>query len=98
MAPTIFSSQRICQIPLAKKYLCWKRHCEGAIVSLYCKCKAGSRVVGCCVHILSELWYPSFARHKFTSVKGVRNRADHLDDAAFVVDESDSVAQSPTEE
>uniref|UniRef100_A0A8W8JDM5 Uncharacterized protein n=1 Tax=Magallana gigas TaxID=29159 RepID=A0A8W8JDM5_MAGGI len=33
--------------------------------------------------------YWELTRHKFTS---------YLDDAAFVVDESDSVAQSPTEE
>lgn len=82
----------------AKKYLCWIRNCEGAIVSWYCKCKAGSRVVGCCAHITSVLWYLAFARHQFTSVKGVRNWADHLDDAARVVDESDSGAESPTEE
>lgn len=82
----------------AKKYRYWIRHCEGAIVSWYCKCKAGSRVVGCCAHITSVLWYLAFARHQFTSVKGVRNWADHLDDAARVVDESDSGAESPTEE
>ncbi|XP_062596761.1 uncharacterized protein LOC134258244 [Saccostrea cucullata] len=79
----------------AKKYLCWIRHSEGVIVSWYCKCKAGSRVVGCCAHITSVLWYLSFARHQSKPLKGVRNWADHLEDA---VDESDSGAESPTEE
>lgn len=82
----------------AKKYQCWIHHREGAILSWYCKCKAGSRVVGCCAHITSVLWYLAYARHKSTPVKGVRNWADHLDDAARVVDESDSGSESPTEE
>lgn len=81
-----------------KKYQCWVHHGEGAILSWYCKCKARSRVVGCCAHITSVLWYLAYARHQSTPVKGVRNLADHLDDAGRVVDESDSGSESLTEE
>lgn len=47
----------------AKKYY-YRIHCgEGVVLALYCKCKAGSRVVGCNAHIFSVFGYLSYARH-----------------------------------
>ncbi|GFT58431.1 uncharacterized protein TNCV_2119261 [Trichonephila clavipes] len=35
----------------------------------YCQCKVESRVVGCCVHIASVLWYLVYWRHNHTQTK-----------------------------
>lgn len=29
----------------------------------YCQCKTGARVVGCCAHIASVLWYLGYVGH-----------------------------------
>lgn len=48
----------------AEKYF-YRIHCgEGVVQAWYCKCKAGSRVVGCKAHIFSVFGYLSYARHK----------------------------------
>jgi hypothetical protein len=82
----------------AKKYLCWIQYVDGVIKSWYCKCKAGSRVVGCCAHITSVVWYLSHGRHQQKPVQGVRDWTEHLEDAARVIDESDSDEASGAEE
>lgn len=81
----------------AKKYYCWIQYGEGVVQAWYCKCKAGSRVVGCCAHITSVVWYLAYARHQETPVLGVQDWAVHLEDAARVIDETDS-EESGTEE
>lgn len=45
-----------------KKYSLWIKYCE-TIVSWYCTCKNGARVVGMCGHISCIIWYLAFARH-----------------------------------
>ncbi|KAK3097763.1 hypothetical protein FSP39_012967 [Pinctada imbricata] len=77
----------------AKQYQCWIGYFDGAVQSWYCKCKSGSRVVGCCAHIASVIWYMSYARHLPDSTKGVRDRGVGIFDASNVpdpIDESES--------
>ena len=33
------------------------------IIGWFCQCKSGARVVGCCAHIASVLWYLGYSRH-----------------------------------
>jgi len=44
------------------QYYSWVKF-STKIEGWYCKCKAGNRVVGCCAHIASIVWFLSFARH-----------------------------------
>ncbi|XP_062622155.1 uncharacterized protein LOC134283681 [Saccostrea cucullata] len=76
----------------AKQYRCWVSFSDGVVDGWYCKCKAGTRVVGMCGHATSVVWYLSFGRHQ-ELVKGVRNWTTTLEDASDVqdiIDESDS--------
>ncbi|XP_033752795.1 uncharacterized protein LOC117336398 [Pecten maximus] len=36
---------------------------SGEILGWYCTCKVGARVVGCCAHVASVLWYLGYKRH-----------------------------------
>ncbi|XP_078340851.1 uncharacterized protein LOC111112081 [Crassostrea virginica] len=76
----------------AKQYKCWIGYNDGVVNGWYCKCKAGTRVVGMCGHISCIVWYLSYGRHQ-ESVKGVRNWTTELEDASDipeVIDDSDS--------
>ncbi|XP_062619215.1 uncharacterized protein LOC134280774 [Saccostrea cucullata] len=76
----------------AKQYRCWVSFSDGVVDGWYCKCKAGTRVVGMCGHVTSIVWYLSFGRHQ-ELVKGVRNWTTTLEDASDIqdiIDESDS--------
>ena len=35
---------------------------DGEITGWYCTCKVGARVVGCCAHVSSVLWYLGYQR------------------------------------
>lgn len=37
-------------------------HCS--VSGWYCTCKVGARVVGCCAHVASVLWYIGYQRHQ----------------------------------
>jgi len=37
---------------------------NGEVTGWYCTCKAGRRLVGCCAHIASVIWFLGFARHQ----------------------------------
>ena len=82
----------------AKKYLCWIRYQDGVVTSWYCKCKSGSRFVGCFAHITSVVWYLSFGRHQQKPVLGVRDWAVPQEEAARVINETDSDEESGPEE
>ncbi|KAK3092574.1 hypothetical protein FSP39_004542 [Pinctada imbricata] len=73
----------------AKQYQCWIGYFDGAVHSWYCKCKSGSRVVGCCAHIVSVIWYMSYARHLPDFTKGVRDWSVGILDASNVPDPID---------
>lgn len=46
------------------------KHDKGmeAICAHYCHCKVGSRVVGCCSHVMMVLLYFTFARHNMDNI------------------------------
>ena len=53
----------------AKRYFCWIEYNTEAvaaqsIVAWFCLCKAGQRLVGCCAHVTSTLWFLGYARHQ----------------------------------
>ena len=48
----------------------------------YCQCKAGAKVVGCCAHISSFLWYLGLAQHLETPLPKKHTRKRCLMNAA----------------
>ena len=50
----------------AKKYLVWiktSKNTRDPVDSWYCQCPVGARMVGCCAHVASVLWYLGIGRH-----------------------------------
>ncbi len=47
----------------AVKYDLYIQYNPQNITGWYCKCPNGSRVVGCCAHIASVIYYLAFARY-----------------------------------
>ena len=43
-------------------YDVWIQYDQKQILGWYCRCPNGCRVVGCCSHVSSVIWYLSFAR------------------------------------
>ena len=43
-------------------YDVWIRYSAQEIFGWYCTCSAGARIVGCCAHVASIIWYLSFVR------------------------------------
>lgn len=73
----------------SKQYQLWIEYGQHAITTnpisgWYCKCQVGARVVGCCAHIASVLWYLGFARHQTDYKIYPANEAAHqvIQDAA----------------
>ncbi len=51
----------------SKRYFLWIEYDpddDEPIKGWYCQCKPGQRVVGCCAHVASVLWYLGVARHE----------------------------------
>ena len=44
-------------------YSIYIQYNKSYILALHCTCLYGGRVVGCCSHIASVIWYLSLARH-----------------------------------
>ena len=75
----------------SKQYKLWIKYSSTAILSWYCKCRAGARVVGVCSHIAAVVWYLSSARHDVSrETFGVRNWSHYLSDATDLPDTVDS--------
>lgn len=75
----------------SRKYSLWIQFNETQIIATYCKCRAGARVVGVCSHVAAVLWFLGFSRHAQRQCSyGVQNWGDSLQDAAAVIDDSDS--------
>lgn len=71
----------------------WVRYSHTEVLSWYCKCRAGARVVGMCAHCAAIIWYLGYARYQNMSGIGVKNWCDYVADAKklpCVVDSSDS--------
>ncbi|CAF4651949.1 unnamed protein product, partial [Rotaria socialis] len=47
----------------ATLYDVWVQYNKNEILGWYCRCPNGCRVVGCCSHIASVIWFLSFARY-----------------------------------
>ena len=45
------------------QYDVWLKYSSNEILGWYCMCKVGARVVGCCAHISSLMWYLAYARY-----------------------------------
>lgn len=52
-----------------------------AIISYCCNCIVGLRTVGCCSHVMSIIWYLSYARHE-----GMTRPAPFLDEVILRID------------
>lgn len=53
------------------------------ITMYYCNCLVGSRTVGCCAHVMTILWYLSWARFR-----SVEPPAPFLDDIFYECDDN----------
>ena len=53
------------QSPMLFGYLHWYSY----ILSWYCRCKTGARIVGVCAHTAAVFWYLGYARYKFILTK-----------------------------
>lgn len=75
----------------SKEYNLWIRYHLMGITSWYCQCKAGARVVGCCAHVASVLWFLSHYRHEQSTPKRFPSKfEDNLEDAATGWSDEDS--------
>ena len=68
---------------------------DGEIVGWYCTCKVGARVVGCCAHVASVLWYLGYHRFQGTDLHQVKFHSS-ITDASFLP-ETDSEMDSGSE-
>jgi len=69
----------ICNVSLAKKvrslYLTIISSDLSAIIGHSCNCKIGNRVVGCCSHVATIIWYFAHARY----LEAIPEPAGYLD-------------------
>jgi len=56
-----------------------------SVTGHYCTCKAGSRVVGCCSHIASVIWYFGCARHSNNLTLPSKSLAMAIKDAREII-------------
>ena len=85
---TILQSRHICY----KSYLVWIKYDSDHVLAWYCRCRAGARTVGTCLHIAAIIWYLGQSR-LLLDTYGVKDWGKYLEDAAEVpetVDSSDS--------
>ncbi|XP_048741615.2 uncharacterized protein LOC125655389 [Ostrea edulis] len=85
--PNIVSAKIQSRHTSSKKYSLWIKY-DITILSWYCTCKNGSRVVGMCGHISCIIWYLAFARYQNESC-GIRDWTEEVDDAARSIDSSE---------
>ncbi|GFR14364.1 uncharacterized protein TNCT_285301 [Trichonephila clavata] len=81
----------------SKIYKIWKRTGIGhnPNIELYCQCKVGARVVGCCARVASVLRYLGYWHHNHTQTKTPSlGYAGTLQDAATGWSSDDSASES----
>lgn len=59
-----------------------------AITGYYCKCQVGARVVGCCAHVASLLWFLGYARHHKDQLPKRTSLADKIINAGVLLGNS----------
>jgi hypothetical protein len=62
----------------SEKYNLWIKYSANDINGWYCTCMVGARVVGCCSHISSVIWYLSYARFDPRELR--QQSSDYLDE------------------
>ena len=62
----------------SKKYDLWIKYSVNKVEGWYCSCIKGARVVGCCSHVSSIIWYLSYAR--FDPRELHQHSMDYLDE------------------
>ena len=65
----------------SKAYILWILYDECNVISWYCKCRTGSRVVGMCAHVASVIWYLAYARNLIQPFWYVKDWTEYLQDA-----------------
>ncbi|CAH2092630.1 unnamed protein product [Euphydryas editha] len=55
----------------SKIYSLWIQYNSTTVLNWYCQCKVGARVVGCCAHIASVIWYLTYDRYQDHSTRRV---------------------------
>ncbi|CAF1551517.1 unnamed protein product, partial [Rotaria magnacalcarata] len=80
---------------ISDAYFVWIRYSSRTILGWYCTCRAGARIVGCCAHCASIIWYLSFARHEPEQLK--QESSSFLNSLADAADYSDISDKSDTE-
>lgn len=65
---------------------------DGEISGWYCTCKVGARVVGCCAHVASVLWYLGYFRFLGTQLHPLKFHGSLTD--ASLLPETDSESES----
>ena len=54
----------------AKLYDIWVEQDGKTVTGWYCQCTIGTRIVGCCSHIASVIWFLAYAGHQGYKPKG----------------------------
>ena len=82
----------------SKVYSLWIEFSDDDITGWYCTCKVGARVVGCCAHISSTIWYLGYSRWQQQSIPSCRF-SDSIINAGDVPPlETESESDGPIEE
>ena len=90
----------------SKVYNVWVEYNPEEVTGWYCTCKIGTRVVGCCAHVASVLWYLSYSRWSDDELSTIASSSsfqskmtDSILDARDIPDtesESESDDETPT--
>lgn len=91
--PTIIRLQLQSRHTSSKVCVLWIEYGEfvHSIIGWFCKCQAGARVVGCCAHVASVLWYLGHFRHREATPGAINtNAVEAVDDAAAAGSSDDS--------
>ena len=91
-----------------KKYDVWLQYTSAGVESWYCRCKSGSRDLGCCSHVACLIYYLGFARHQpevlrerassyFNNLIDASDRPDALFASSDEDDEEDESTECSTD-
>jgi len=78
----------------ATKYFVWVEFSKKAITGWYCQCKAGARMVGCCAHVATLVWYFAYARLS----RYQTSRIDYWKSVVDCTGEPDSDEEAPEQD
>jgi len=68
------------------------------IIGWYCTCIIGARVVGCCAHIASMLWFLGYDRHQNNRIPSNIRNHQLLDAVVVPSDTGDTDSDSDSDE